>query len=177
MTSSDIVELSAWEFWPQPALAKAPQTPGAYIFRLPMSFGRMQGSSDIVYVGLAKASLRRTLTGHRHRGIGKLLRLVEDLGGLQVAWRICPNRTDAELTESRLLGKYARQHIELPPLNCQQSLRAWQQYIKELSKLSGTQIDDQFENGGMALIYELEKRVAARQVASPDAFEPAPGKH
>lgn len=161
MTSADIENLSSWEAWPDLALAKAPKTPGVYIFRLSKRFGRVQGESDLLYIGLARANLARTLAGHRHRGVGRVLELVRGVGHLQVAWKSCAGRLDAERTESRLLAGYAREHIELPPLNRQQSLAVWQRYISSLGGLWPAKPVERLEELGDAVMRGLEKRMKA----------------
>ena len=158
MKSTEIRELSAWEVWPQPALVKAPQTPGVYIFRLSKFFGRMQGESDIVYIGLATKSVRGRIGHHRYTAVGLIQKTFRDVGTLQVAWKSCPGRSDAMVMESRLLGRYAREHVEHPPCNRQQSLRALQQYFEALGELTNVRVNDQLEERALAAFQELEAR-------------------
>lgn len=166
MKSTDIKELSVWDSWPRPALSKAPETPGVYIFRLSECFGRMQGESDIVYIGSAK-NMKRRLTGHRLAAIGSLARVPRYGGTLQVAWKSCREESEAISEESRLLRKYARQHIDHPPLNRQQPLKVWQQYLEALSQLLNVEVDDQLEERGRAAFQQLEEQVASRRKPEP----------
>jgi len=64
--------------------------------------------------------------------------------------------------ESRLLGKHRREHIELPPLNRQQPLKALQQFFKAISQLGNRPVDDELEERGLGAIKQLEGKVAAR---------------
>jgi hypothetical protein len=166
MKSTDIEELSAWKPWPRPALARAPEEPGVYIFRLPQCFGRMQGASDIVYIGLAKKSIKRRLIGHRRTAIGLFADSYGDVGTLQVAWKSC-EPSEATMMESRLLGKHRREHVELPPLNRQQPLKALQEFFKEIGQLSNRPVDDELEIRGLGAIGQLEQMVAARAKHNP----------
>jgi predicted GIY-YIG superfamily endonuclease len=163
----DIGELSAWESWPRPALARAPETPGVYVFRLSNCFGRMQDASDIVYIGLAKKSIKERLKGHRYTAVGLFARSYSDLGTLQVAWKSCRDQPEAMQTESKLLGRHRREHIELPPLNRQQPLKELQQFFKEVGRLSNRPVNDELEEGAMGAIEQLKKMVAARAKPNP----------
>ena len=162
MKSTDIEELSAWEPWARGALARAPETPGVYIFRLSTSFGRMQGSSDIVYVGLAKKNLRKRLELHRRTAIGLFAKVYGEGGTLQVAWKSCREQSEAMVLECRFLLKHRRDHIELPPLNRQQPFKVLEQYFRAVSQLGHVQNDDQLEERALATFRQLEGRVAAR---------------
>jgi hypothetical protein len=154
--STDIAQLSAWESWPHPALTRAPETPGVYVFRLSKCFGRMQGESDIVYIGLAKKNIKGRIGRHRYTAIGLVLKIFRNVGTLQVAWKSCSRQSDAMSLESTLLGRYAREHIELPPSNRQQSLKDLQQLFKALGKLGNVEVNDQLEERVLAALPQLE---------------------
>jgi predicted GIY-YIG superfamily endonuclease len=165
--STDIEELSDWESWPHPARAKAPETPGVYIFRLSNCFGRMQGTSDIVYIGLAKKNIKRRLADHRHTAIGLFANSYRDLGDLQVAWKSYREQSEAMVMESRLLGKHRREHMELPPLNRQQPLKELQQFFKAAGQLINRPVDDEVEGRLLGVFGQLEKAFAARAKPNP----------
>lgn len=153
MRSTDISEMSAWEAWPNP-LGPVPETPGVYALRASRCFGRACGESDIVYVGLARKSLRRRLAGHQRAASDErylLGRLAKALGSLEVCWKSCDLQSDAMVIESRLLGGYAREHVELPPANRQQPLRSLQDCFYHLAKLAKTQVDSGLEERAMAV--------------------------
>ncbi len=126
MQSNDLSEFHDWLAWPQ-AVSQAPVTPGVYIFRLVGSppIGRLRDSSDVVYVG-SSGNVQRRLTNHGRRredlrDIGYLLsRVTSEVGKIEVAWKPFEDRQKANWHEMELLRRYCRDHIELPPLNCQQ---------------------------------------------------------
>lgn len=167
MKSTDIKELSAWEQWPRSALAKAPETPGVYIFRLSTCFGRMQGVSDITYIGLAKRNLRKRLELHQRTAIGLFARFHGEVGTLQVAWKSCREQSETTVMECRFLLRHRRDHMELPPLNRQQPFKVLEQYFKAMSQLGNVQNDDQLEERALAAFRQLEERVLACTKPSP----------
>lgn len=79
---------------------------------------------------------------------------------MQVAWRSCATRLEAAELEGRLLGRYAKEHMELPPLNQQRPLRLLQQCVESISELQPTLSYDQLECGVRTAIRQLEQRAA-----------------
>jgi predicted GIY-YIG superfamily endonuclease len=136
----------------------------------------MQGASDIVYIGLAKKNIRKRLKGHRHTAIGLFANFYREVGTLQVAWKSCRDQSEAMLMESKLLGKHRRQHIELPPLNRQQPLKALQQFFKAIGQLSNRPVDDELEGRGLGAIEELRIKVAARTTPILEGSRDVPDK-
>ena len=91
---------------------------------------RLMGASDLVYIGATgkgKRTLQDRLKDHLRlrrdmKDLGcRLDRVVQHVGPLEVAWIVCENRVDAQWKERELIAKYADDHIEIPPLNRQES--------------------------------------------------------
>src|SRR4029077_19422059 len=113
------------------AIDKAPYSPGVYVFRLSgaVCFPRVKGESDIVYIGTTEdgeGTVRKRLIAHHNTFSADdrfwLRRIQTEIGQLEVAWKRLEKHFDAQWIESDLLGRYAREHIEFPPANRQQSL-------------------------------------------------------
>lgn len=93
MNSRDIEELTVWESWPDPALARAPNKPGLYVFRIACeaTLPRVKGQSDIVYIGTnrrGKGTIRSRLNWHkcaRSDETNRLHRISKEHGSLEVA--------------------------------------------------------------------------------------------
>lgn len=143
MDSRDIGEISDWHTWPDPAIKKAPNLPGVYVFRLAgRPFGRLQGQSDVIYVGTTakkgKSTVRSRLKQHSGQQDRRhwLQRVPSQISPLEVAWIVCQERHEALLRESNLLREYMEDHIELPPGNRQQSAKTFQNARYFLSELS-----------------------------------------
>lgn len=118
------------ECWPDilDQRARLEGLPAVYMLTLGRRFGRLRGSSNILYIGQTgelggdtqKCRLRiyRYPNGDHAR---KLRRAVEELlaSNERVAfgWRLLATKEDAEAEESRLLQVYRQEHLELPPFN------------------------------------------------------------
>jgi len=141
MDSGSIAGFSDWYSWPEPAVEKAPLSPGVYVFRLKGSkFGRLKGESDLVYVGTTKkgkSGLKGRLQSHAGRKDERnwIRRVRVEVGDLEVAWLKLETHPAARLRESELLAQYSRDHIELPPGNRQQSEKSFQDVLHQLPKL------------------------------------------
>lgn len=125
---SDDIGFSGWAKWPVVFLDQVPETPGVYLFRLGGgTIPRVKGESDIVYVGSTArklGTLRQRLGNHKRdyqSGKSLLLRIRNERGEIELAWQSFRTHDQALYKESRLLDEYLRQHLELPPLNHQQS--------------------------------------------------------
>ena len=117
--------ISRWEeFSHGIVVASVPAVPGVYAICAAVPFGRLFGSSDILYIGCT-SNLRSRIGSYR-RDDGVLARrttnqrlrdyLVE--GRLDtVGWVERPDRRHARVLEEMLLERYEREHGELPPLN------------------------------------------------------------
>jgi hypothetical protein len=101
---------------------------GVYAFRLKSSFGRLRGTSQVLYVGMCDQNPeanRRPGIWHRLRnyrqnndGSSKRLKEVEAAFGgrshIQYAYHRCG---DPRTVERAFLADYHTKHLELPPLN------------------------------------------------------------
>jgi hypothetical protein len=153
MNSSDLSGFSVWYQWPRDVISNAPSTPGVYVFKLAggESLCRLKGKSDIVYIGRTKkgkvrtGSVQRRLKQHlRTRedkiDIGyRIERVLKEIGRLEVAWRSFDADADAQSHEAELLERYDTDHIELPPLNRQESGKKVRQALKRLLGLPSDQ--------------------------------------
>jgi len=140
MDSTGIHGLSDWHVWPHPALEGAPQSPGVYVFRIEESpCGRLLGHSDLIYIGTTtRQGLSGRLRNHANQKDGRhwLRRIPNEVGRLEVAWLALETHAAARIKESELLAQYAREHIELPPGNRQQSEKDFQDVLYQLPKFS-----------------------------------------
>ena len=113
---------SRWFPFTDHNVGRAPKQPGVYLFRKAkgIQFGRLQGKSDILYIGSteAKGGLKQRLRQYLHPGptqwtnirISKLSKKHE----MEVAWHPC---NEPGNFEHQLLQQYFKEHDELPPLN------------------------------------------------------------
>jgi len=114
--------ISRWRPFNVATVKGAPRDKGTYVIRLAhgKKFGRLRGSSDILYVGSteSKGGLRSRLRQYLHPGQKKwtAIRVNQALSnyGAEVAW--CKNTQPRHL-EHNLLRQYAADHDEFPPLN------------------------------------------------------------
>lgn len=141
MNSYEDERFSQWEPWPS-GIDRAPDRPGVYMFRLASGkvIGRLKGESDIVYIGTTtrgKGTVRKRLNSHRNAAYEErhaFYRIVLEIGPLQVAWIEAPNHKEALLRESDLLARYAKDHIEFPPVNRSQSFKKLQDTLYYLNQ-------------------------------------------
>ena len=101
---------------------------GVYAFRLKKSFGRLRGTSDILYIGMCnqnaevnrRPGLWHRLNNYRQNlgGGSKRLKDVERLFGgkscIQYSYVPCDSPREVERA---LLANYYEKHLEIPPLN------------------------------------------------------------
>jgi hypothetical protein len=107
------------------ASRQAPAAPGVYAFRRCQRFARLNGDTDLIYIGhgyvldrlMKYASLRYKVPDKATTET----RLAEySLSvALQVAWVAQPSKPDAKNLEGELLRLYAEEHLECPPFNRQ----------------------------------------------------------
>lgn len=160
MDSASIVGFSDWYSWPGSALEKASQSPGVYVFRIKgSSCGRLLGHSDLIYVGTTtKQGLNGRLRDHANQKDGRhwLIRIPNEVGKLEVAWLTLGTHDAARIKESDLLAQYAREHIELPPGNRQQSEKDFQDVLYQLPTFSREE-----RKGIMRLLVALQEKSAS----------------
>jgi len=131
MLSNELEGFATWVSWNADAVDRAPEQPGVYVFRRMAGYGisvrRIVGESDIIYIGGTprKGTLQSRLRNHlKPRADEKdagcqIDRVQKEVGPLEVAWKTFEMTCDAATCESTLLYRYAKDHIELPPLNNQ----------------------------------------------------------
>ena len=103
--------------------SKIPESPGVYILRLYKQFRRLNGYSDILYIG-STANLRRRIYRNYIKSQGGLTtqrihRYLFSKGYLdkvEISWIISEKYKE---TETLLLKNYEDEHHELPPWNRQ----------------------------------------------------------
>lgn len=133
MLSTDIREINTWLPWPV-SWAVLPRCPGVYVIRLApdRTVGRVQGESDILYIGFSERRVSQRLMQHSDRRTitgAALQRVRDEVGAIEAGWFICPSETEAAISEHDWISLYRRDHVELPPMNCQQPLRRLQRHI------------------------------------------------
>jgi len=95
---------------------------GVYIIRTDKSFGRLKGSSDILYIGKtnAKGGFKTRMKQYFNPGPSQLtnIRIKNFLSNNRVFMEISfLKNNDPESLERDLLKKYVEEHLELPPFN------------------------------------------------------------
>lgn len=115
-------QFSNWYPFDEQGIENAPQKPGVYVIRKAngQRFGRLQGKSDVLYIGSceAKKGIKQRLQQYLHPGptqwtdrrINQLAKKYE----MEVAWCLCDEPRNFE---HNLLVQYLKDHDELPPLN------------------------------------------------------------
>lgn len=110
-------------------LATLPASPGVYVIARSSEVGRLRGASDILYIGMTKASggLRQRIRQYFHPGPTqttnlRINRLLHESSDLVLGVRsLSPGEASAE--EDGLLARFEREHGELPSHNRQQGVR------------------------------------------------------
>ena len=103
-------------------LQLTPAEPGVYVVRHSNgSFGRLRGSSDILYIGKSEArgGMRQRIRGYFNPGPSQWTnQRIHSFLQRQVAMelRVMPTRNPRQL-ESQLIEQYVADHDELPPFN------------------------------------------------------------
>lgn len=142
MNSCNLSGFSIWTVWSRTTVEGVPATHGVYVLRMAgqMAFGRLKGTSDIVYIGSSQ-NMRRRLSSHLSarddaRDIGcRLGRVLRDVGPLELAWKVQASQAGAMLDECKLLARYSSDHIEFPPLNRQETGKRFQYLTRLLKRL------------------------------------------
>jgi len=146
MNSNDLTDFSQWTDWTGDTIASAPNAPGVYAFRIAGGnlLRRLQGESDLIYIGGTRrgrkraGTIQRRLENHlRIRSDEKdagfrLARVQKEVGPLQVARKAVDSHVTSWFSEGELLNRYVKDHIELPPLNRQETGRELQWALQTL---------------------------------------------
>ena len=119
-----VVDKLNWSEWrpllPQVVSEFVPDLPGIYEIKTDREFGRLNGSSRIVYIGSAARntpSLRKRLLGRISNGSLAEKRLWEHERNLEFRFATMSDGQTAERMEAERQIDYERQHWELPPGN------------------------------------------------------------
>ena len=147
MESRELDGFSDWKHWCERTVGLAPKEPGVYVFRLAGAgrLPKLKGESDIVYVGWGE-SLQKRLSDHLtlrddERDLGfRLKRVLEVPRGLAVAWKTLTSPKEARKYEAEFLEIYVADHIELPPLNRQETGKKDRQTEKTLRALTADEL-------------------------------------
>ena len=124
MNAVETQNFSAPTRWTGSVFKRAPASPGAYVLQLGQgrSIHRLKGESDIIYVGsTARGSggLKQRLRSHNK---SRLLNLIKtEIGKIEVSWKVVATHESALFEEAEILWKYLQDHLELPPMNRQES--------------------------------------------------------
>lgn len=112
-------EFSSWYPLDNDCIMDAPQKSGIYVIRMSggKCFGRLQGETDIVYIGSTK-QLKRRFYQFLHPGptqwtnqrINQLLKKYS----FEIAWL---ENDNPKIPEHNLLRQFLAEHDEFPPLN------------------------------------------------------------
>jgi hypothetical protein len=99
-----------------------PDEPGVYEIRTDYEFGRLRGSSRVVYVGSTVKSLKERLVHQRIKNPKKNLsgteKLLREAGhALEFRFATAPDGKTAKHMEAQRLIDYEKEHWELPPGN------------------------------------------------------------
>jgi excinuclease UvrABC nuclease subunit len=111
-------------------LTALPTCPGVYVIRLPQPEPRLQGASDIAYIGRAgnRNGLRGRVRQYFHPGpmqttnIVMRQRICAPGCALQLGFAVTDTVATARRLESDLLLQFEKEHGELPPYNRQRAL-------------------------------------------------------
>ncbi|MFC1952601.1 hypothetical protein ACFLWR_00525 [Chloroflexota bacterium] len=105
------------------AINSIPEKPGVYQIQTDIEFNRLNGSSDIVYIGRARPSLKERLARTKLNDFTQLDRsnkwLLANNKALKFRYAVLESNEEAEYTEAILLWDYENTHWELPPGNDQ----------------------------------------------------------
>ncbi len=114
--------LSRWFHFDKRVLKQVPKQGGIYVIRLADAqiIGRLQGESDILYIGSSKSKggLRQRISQYFHPGptqfTNRRIRDLTERYPMEIAWFPCDEPVNIE---NNLLRQYISDHDELPPLN------------------------------------------------------------
>jgi len=101
-----------------------PKKPGVYVIALKNErICRLEGESDILYIGSTKdkRGLKNRFSHYRNLGKSqttneKINKFIKRKPNVKILWKIT-RKEDARKEEKKLLNEYFNEHGELPPLN------------------------------------------------------------
>ena len=122
MDSSNLSKLGFSQWYPfnKQNLKNAPPETGVYVLRKCGGelFGRLNGQSDILYIGSTKKSLKSRLQQYIHPGptqwTNQRIHKYTKENSVEASWLSC---NEPKSLEHDLLKQYYFDHGELPPLN------------------------------------------------------------
>lgn len=105
-------------------LSALPEESGVYAIRCCREYGRVSGTSDILYFGSAtnQRGLRGRVRQYFHPGPSqrtnrRILKLVGECSDFEISFVLTACPEDAKRLETTLLETYESEHGELPPEN------------------------------------------------------------
>jgi hypothetical protein len=109
-----------WHLLDKTTQKSAPLYTGIYIMKHIEPFGRLRGTSDILYIGSTTSSIRQRLLGYLNPGptqrtnirINKMLQKYN----IRISWHKMDHPKELE---TQLLEQYYKEHDEQPPFNFQ----------------------------------------------------------
>ena len=128
---------SAWHlFDAEVANTSVPDKPGVYEVRADFEFGRLKGSSPVVTIGSAVASLRKRLCEQRFRNTLRYQNRAEKWLAqaghkLEFRYTTTDSGKEARYLEALRLMEYENEHWELPPGNEVLPLSVIRKHIQE----------------------------------------------
>ena len=120
------MSITEWSDWYpldlQSLTVAVPDSPGIYEVRTDFEFGRLRGSSQMVWIGSAKRSLKQRLLRQRvsdpDRYLSRTEKWLRQAGHtLEFRYATAADGTTARRLEAEELRDYEEEHWELPPGN------------------------------------------------------------
>lgn len=119
------MSVTGWSEWHpldlQSLTRLVPDSPGIYEIRTDLEFGRLRGSSQIVYVGSAKGSLKQRLrqrVSYPDRYLTMAEKWLRQAGhALELHYATASDGATARRLEMERFKEYEQDHWELPPGN------------------------------------------------------------
>lgn len=115
----DSASFKKWHPFNTKTLSKIPDKKGVYLLKQPKKFGRLNGISDILYIGKSTSGLKSRLSFYFKPGLTqytsqRINKFLKQHKGIQIFFTT--NSSPREL-EKKLIQRYIKDHKELPPLN------------------------------------------------------------
>ncbi len=120
------MSITRWSEWHpldlQSLKVPVPNSPGIYEVRTDFEFGRLRGSSSIIYIGSATPSLKKRLLDERigkpDRYLSRAEKWLRQAGhALEFRYATLANGPTARRLEADRLRECEEEHWELPPGN------------------------------------------------------------
>ncbi len=124
---ADFIESKMWPaILTERALIRS--KPAVYVLLQEREFGRLRGSSRILYIGstgqfggrseTCRLRIYRYPNGRHAKEIRRRVKLLIDSGAkVTLSWKYVMTKDAAKKQERRLLSQYREEHHELPPFN------------------------------------------------------------